>query len=102
MPATPVARRTNHSSCVVQRRAKKDPIDQGGWSVFNTFWSDVDQFNPVGHVFLRGVGVGLALPVFESALAPLGRAATAGAAPLATTASGAPLRVSSQAARTRP
>ena len=43
--------------------------------------------------FLRGVGVGLALPVFESALAPLGRAATGSASPLATTASGAPLRM---------
>jgi len=41
---------------VVQRRAKKDPIEQGGWSVFNTFWSGLDQFNPVGHVFLRGMG----------------------------------------------
>ena len=43
---------------VVQRRAKKDPIDHGGWSVFNTFWAGLDQFNPVGHVFLRGVGEG--------------------------------------------
>jgi peptide/nickel transport system substrate-binding protein len=41
---------------VVQRRAKKDPIEQGGWSVFNTFWSGLDQLNPVGHVFLRGMG----------------------------------------------
>ena len=41
---------------VVQRRTKKDPIDQGGWSVFNTFWSGLDQLNPVGHVFLRGMG----------------------------------------------
>jgi peptide/nickel transport system substrate-binding protein len=43
---------------VVQRRAKKDPIEQGGWSVFNTFWGGLDQFNPVGHVFLRGQGEG--------------------------------------------
>ena len=41
---------------VVQRRTKKDPIEQGGWSVFNTFWSGLDQLNPVGHVFLRGMG----------------------------------------------
>ena len=41
---------------VVQRRAKKDPPDKGGWSVFNTFWSGLDQSNPVGHVFLRGNG----------------------------------------------
>lgn len=43
---------------VVQRRARKDPVDQGGWSAFSTFWSGLDQFNPVGHVFLRGVGEG--------------------------------------------
>ena len=41
---------------VVQRRAKKDPIDKGGWSVFHTFWQGLDQMNPVGHVFLRGNG----------------------------------------------
>lgn len=47
--------------------------------------------------FLRGLGACVALPVFESALRPLASAATtsgaAGAAPLATTASGAPLRM---------
>ncbi len=42
----------------VLRRTKKDPVDQGGWSVLNTFWSGLDQFNPVGHVFLRGMGEG--------------------------------------------
>jgi peptide/nickel transport system substrate-binding protein len=41
---------------VVQRRIKKAPIEQGGWSVFNTFWSGLDQLNPVGHVFMRGMG----------------------------------------------
>ncbi len=41
---------------VVQRRSKKDPIDQGGWSVFHTFWGGLDQFAPAGHVFLRGQG----------------------------------------------
>ncbi len=40
---------------VVQRRAKKDPIDKGGWSVFNTFWGGLDQFSPVAHSFLRGL-----------------------------------------------
>jgi len=43
---------------VVQRRAKKDPIELGGWSVFNTNWTGLDQLNPVGHVFLRGMGEG--------------------------------------------
>lgn len=47
--------------------------------------------------FLRGVGVTMALPLFESALPGVLRAATApvakGAVPMATTASGAPLRM---------
>ena len=43
---------------VVQRRAKMDPPDKGGWSVFHTFWAGLDQSNPVGHVFLRGNGKG--------------------------------------------
>ena len=47
---------------VVQRRAKKEPTDQGGWSVFNTFWGGLDQFNPVGHVFMRGLGAEGGLP----------------------------------------
>ncbi len=41
---------------VVQRRAKKEPIDQGGWSIFITTWTGDDHFNPVGHLFLRGLG----------------------------------------------
>jgi peptide/nickel transport system substrate-binding protein len=41
---------------VVQRRTKMDPIDQGGWNVFNTFWGGLDQFSPVADSFLRGTG----------------------------------------------
>jgi peptide/nickel transport system substrate-binding protein len=41
---------------LVQRRAKKEPVDQGGWSIYHTSWSGIDQMNPVGHVFLRGNG----------------------------------------------
>ncbi len=41
---------------LVQRRAKQDPPDEGGWNLFNTFWAGLDQFNPVGHAFLRGNG----------------------------------------------
>ncbi len=41
---------------VVQRRAQERAPDKGGWNVFNTFWSGLDQSNPVGHVFLRGNG----------------------------------------------
>jgi hypothetical protein len=42
--------------------------------------------------FLRGMGVAVTLPLFESALAPLARAAGGAAAP-AVTATGAPLRM---------
>ncbi len=41
---------------VVQRRVKQEPLDQGGWSVFQTSWGGVDQFNPAVHAFLRGNG----------------------------------------------
>jgi peptide/nickel transport system substrate-binding protein len=41
---------------VIQRRTKMDPVDQGGWSIFQTSWGGVDQFNPAVHVFLRGNG----------------------------------------------
>jgi len=41
---------------VVQRRAKRDPIAQGGWSIFCTFWAGLDQANPAVSAFLRGTG----------------------------------------------
>jgi peptide/nickel transport system substrate-binding protein len=41
---------------VVQRRASQKPIAEGGWSVFSTFWTGLDQLTPAGHVFLRGQG----------------------------------------------
>ncbi len=41
---------------VVQRRAKMDPVDKGGWSIFQTSWAGLDQFNPAGHIFLRANG----------------------------------------------
>jgi peptide/nickel transport system substrate-binding protein len=41
---------------VVQRRVKQDPVDKGGWSIFQTSWGGVDQFNPAVHAFLRGNG----------------------------------------------
>lgn len=42
---------------VVQRLAKQDPVDGGGWSVFHTYWSGLDQMNPGVHAFLRGNGL---------------------------------------------
>lgn len=41
---------------LVQRRAKMDPIEQGGWNIFHTSWAGLDMMNPAGHVFLRGNG----------------------------------------------
>jgi len=41
---------------LVQRRAKKDPPDKGGWNVFFTGWGGLDMFNPAGHLSLRGNG----------------------------------------------
>ena len=41
---------------IVQRRAKMDPVEAGGWSVYHTFWSGLDHFTPATHAFLRGNG----------------------------------------------
>ena len=43
---------------VVQRRTRKEPIAQGGWNIFGTFWSGLDQANPVSNAFLRATGDG--------------------------------------------
>lgn len=45
---------------LVQRRAKQDPLDKGGWSVFHTNWTGADQGTPATHVFLRGNGAAAA------------------------------------------
>ena len=41
---------------LVQRRAKMDPVAQGGWNIFHTSWSGLDQLTPAGHIFLRANG----------------------------------------------
>ncbi|WP_419896809.1 ABC transporter substrate-binding protein [Roseomonas sp. USHLN139] len=41
---------------VVQRRASKEPVEKGGWSMFFTFWAGVDMFNPGVQQALRGHG----------------------------------------------
>jgi len=41
---------------VVTRRAKKEPVSQGGWSAFCTAWAGADQLNPAGHLALRANG----------------------------------------------
>jgi peptide/nickel transport system substrate-binding protein len=40
----------------MQRRAKLDPVEKGGWSVFHTGWGGVEQSNPVTDIWLRGNG----------------------------------------------
>ncbi|MCC6716299.1 MAG: ABC transporter substrate-binding protein [Acetobacteraceae bacterium] len=41
---------------MLQRRAKKEPADQGGWNLFVTGWAGTDHLNPAGHIALRGNG----------------------------------------------
>ncbi|MGH7155641.1 MAG: ABC transporter substrate-binding protein, partial [Acetobacteraceae bacterium] len=41
---------------MLQRRTKKDPVDQGGWSCFITGWAGMDHLNPAGHIAIRGNG----------------------------------------------
>lgn len=41
---------------VVQRRAKRDPVEQGGWSVFHTWWPGLSIYNPAINATLRGQG----------------------------------------------
>ena len=43
-------------STVMQRRNKTEPVQQGGWSLFDTSWPGRDMLNSVGHVYLRGNG----------------------------------------------
>ncbi|NOG69615.1 ABC transporter substrate-binding protein [Roseicella sp. DB1501] len=42
---------------VVTRRANRNPPDQGGWSIFLTFFTGLDFFSPAGHLGLRGNGL---------------------------------------------
>ena len=43
-------------STLMQRRTKTEPVQQGGWSVFDTSWPGRDMLNPVAHPYLRGNG----------------------------------------------
>ena len=44
------------SGTLMQRRLSKEPADKGGWNVFLTALSGMSNFNPVGHIGLRGNG----------------------------------------------
>ena len=41
---------------VVQRRASKEPVERGGWSMFHTTWFGIDAVNPLGYQVLRSNG----------------------------------------------
>jgi peptide/nickel transport system substrate-binding protein len=41
---------------VNQRRVKKDPVEQGGWSAFCTAWAGTDMLSPAGQLALRTNG----------------------------------------------
>jgi peptide/nickel transport system substrate-binding protein len=41
---------------VVQRRASREPVEKGGWSVFHTWWTGASTANPVVSAPLRGQG----------------------------------------------
>lgn len=41
---------------VVQRRASREPLDRGGWSVFYTAFGSYDFLDPSGHFPIRGNG----------------------------------------------
>jgi peptide/nickel transport system substrate-binding protein len=40
----------------LQLLSKTEPVEQGGWSIFHTYWSGLDQLDPAVHVSIRGNG----------------------------------------------
>jgi peptide/nickel transport system substrate-binding protein len=43
-------------NAMLQRRNRKGPVADGGWSLFVTNWSGSDWLTPAGHIALRGNG----------------------------------------------
>ncbi len=43
---------------VLQRRAKMEPVEQGGWSMYVNIQAGIDWLNPALHPSLRGTGTG--------------------------------------------
>jgi peptide/nickel transport system substrate-binding protein len=41
---------------VVQRRAKTEPAEQGGWNVFCIYDNGANELDPASHLLLRGNG----------------------------------------------
>jgi peptide/nickel transport system substrate-binding protein len=44
----------------MQRRAKPEPVEQGGWSVFHTGWGGAEETTPIANIWLRGHGTNAA------------------------------------------
>ncbi|TCH98230.1 ABC transporter substrate-binding protein [Roseococcus sp. SYP-B2431] len=43
-------------NAMLQRRNRRGPVSEGGWSAFVTNWVGTDWLNPAGHIALRGNG----------------------------------------------
>jgi peptide/nickel transport system substrate-binding protein len=43
---------------VVQRRASREPVERGGWSIFHTTWAGPDWWDPAAAIGMRAVGTG--------------------------------------------
>ncbi|HEY4252297.1 MAG TPA: ABC transporter substrate-binding protein [Roseomonas sp.] len=43
-------------NAMLQRRNRRGPVSEGGWSAFVTNWAGLDWLNPAGHIALRGAG----------------------------------------------
>jgi len=41
---------------LVAKRAKKDPVDKGGWNIFLTAWTDADLLNPISNAAFQAAG----------------------------------------------
>ncbi|MBR0645911.1 ABC transporter substrate-binding protein [Plastoroseomonas hellenica] len=41
---------------VVQRRVRREPVDQGGWSIFHTYGSSLAYLNPAVSTLVKGTG----------------------------------------------
>ena len=60
----PIRKRTNAElqatdwGSVVQRRANREPVENGGWSVFHTWFTGGFILNPVVSAPFRGLGAG--------------------------------------------
>ena len=41
---------------VLQRRASREPVDKGGWSIFHTWWNGISITSPATSALMRGQG----------------------------------------------